>query len=172
MPSGESSRPTASSPRCRASRSPRSSSLRRRSACLQELVRSGRTHPGTGRTCRPHSRRPGPDRRGRFRRPHRQSPRHYAGADAAGLARSHAGAVWLRGAVACRRRGRHRHAGVGRGRLRDGRRLRADRLGQPGVRRIGQFGRGPRNARRRPSRPTRSWRPPPICSRWASRCRC
>ena len=49
-------------------------------------------------------------------------------------------------AVARRGGGRHRHAGVGRGGVRDGGELRPDRLDQPGVRGVGVVGRGARDA--------------------------
>ena len=51
-------------------------------------------------------------------------------------------------------------------------RIRRHRLDQPGVRRIGLIGCGARNAGAGGAGGRRSWRRPPTCSRWASRCRC
>ena len=75
--------------------------------------------------------------------------------------------------VAGRRGGRHRHPGGGGRRVRDGRRLRRHRLGQPGVRRGGHL--APRSKEMLAAGrawPTARWPPPPTCSRWASRSRC
>ena len=69
--------------------------------------------------------------------------------------------------LAGRRGGGHLDPVVGGGGVRDGGGLRRDRLGQPGVRRVGHVRRRPADARRRRSRPTWRWRPPPTCSRWA-----
>ena len=69
--------------------------------------------------------------------------------------------------LADRRRGRDLDPLVGGRGVRDGGGLPRDRLGQPGVRRVGHVRRRPARCSPRPSRPTSRWPPPPTCSRWA-----
>ena len=71
-----------------------------------------------------------------------------------------------------RRRGRDRHSGRGRGRVRPGCGVRDDRLDQPGERRGRDLGPRQGDARRGRVDGRRDGTRRPTCSRWASRSRC
>ena len=108
-----------------------------------------------------------PDRRGRQRRAHRQPPGDHTSPDPVGVTGPVTGPVRLPGPAAGRAGRGDRHADGRGGRVQHGGGLRRHRVDQPGVRRVGQLGRGPANARRRRPRPTWPWPRPRTCSRWA-----